>query len=300
MIYKSMKKCFFLVLFFVLFLGVETVFAFDIPEKPQNFVNDYANVLSLEDKNVLETKISNFEKQTTNEIAVVLISSLDGDTIENIAQNIFTKWEIGKKDKNNGVLMLFAMNDRKSRIHTGYGIEGDLTDLATSYLQSDVIAPAFQGGNYYVGINNALDKIIESLKGNNIVPEDYSSSTKNSKISFGFVVFGFVVLQWIIAILARSKSWWFGGILGAVIGGAIWIFASLSTVFSIFEFIIFILLGLGLDYFVSKTYQKTKSAGGHFPWWIGGGGFGGHSGGSGGFGGFGGGFSGGGGSSGSW
>jgi len=280
------------------FVGAHMSLAFDIPDKPQNFVNDYTDTLSAENKTSLENKISNFEKLTTNEIAVVIIPSLDGDVVENIAQNIFTKWSIGKKDKNNGVLILVAMAERKTRIHTGYGVEGDLTDLATSYIQSEIIAPAFRENNYYAGINGTLDKIIEALGGNNIVPEGYSEE-KKSGISFEFILFGFFLLQWLVAILGRSKSWWGGGVVGAVIGVAVWLFASFSFLFSAILFFVFIIFGLGLDFFVSRKYQAVKNAGGHFPWWIGGGGFGGGKSG-GGFGGFGGGFSGGGGSSGSW
>lgn len=296
-----MKKLLFLISFFLLFFGMQTSWAFDIPEKPQNFVNDYTSTLTIEQKSSLETKISNFEKQTTNEIAIVIIPSLDGDTVENVAQDIFTKWGIGKKDKNNGVLVLIAMAEHKTRIHTGYGVEGNLTDIGTSYMQSEIMTPAFREGNYFSGIDGTLDKIIESLNGNNIVPEGYSAANNKSLANWKFyLLFAFFALQWIIAILRRSKSWWGGGIVGGVIGGAIWLFGSLSMIFSITLFLLFVIFGLGLDYIVSKTYQKTKSLGGHFPWWIGGGGLGGGGSSSGGFGGFGGGFSGGGGSSGSW
>lgn len=291
------KFLFFLIPIFAFFIGAQASSAFDIPNKPQNFVNDYASILSAADKNSFENKISNFEKQTGNEIAIIIIPSLDGDTVENVAQNIFAKWGIGKKDKNNGILLLVAMAERRTRIHTGYGVEGDLTDLATSYIQSEIVAPAFQAGDYYSGINGALDKIMESLGGNDIVPEGYSAP-KKSGISFEFIIFVFIALQWIVAILGRSKSWWGGGVLGALIGGAIWLFGSLSFLSSILLFLFLIIFGLGLDFFVSRTYQKVKNSGGHFPWWIGGGGFGGRGGG--GFGGFGGGFSGGGGSSGRW
>ncbi|MCX6751573.1 MAG: TPM domain-containing protein [Candidatus Nomurabacteria bacterium] len=292
-----MKKFLFLVSVLSFFVLAHLSLAFDVPNRPQSFVNDFTNTLSAGDKNSLETKISDFEKQTSNEIAVVIIPSLDGDTVENVAQNIFTKWGIGKKDKNNGVLILVAMAEHKTRIHTGYGVEGDLTDLATSYIQSEIMTPAFRENNYYSGINGAVDKIIENLGGNNIVPEGYSGTEKSGGIDFEFIIF--FALQWIIAILARSKSWWGGGVLGALIGGGIWLFGSFSLFSSIFLFVFLIIFGLGLDFFISRKYQAVKNSGGHFPWWIGGGGFGGGKSG-GGFGGFGGGFSGGGGSSGSW
>ncbi len=216
-----MKRFPFLLFFlqiFAFFVGVRVSSAFDIPNKPQSFVNDYTNTLSAEDKNSLENKISNFEKQTSDEIAVVIVPSLDGDTVENVAQNIFTKWSIGKKDKNNGVLLLVAMAEHKTRIHTGYGVEGDLTDLATSYIQSEIITPAFQAGDYYSGINGAVDKIIETLNGNNIVPENYTPQ-KEININW-WKITAFLIFFIVMAILNRkSKSKWWWIFLGRGGGG---------------------------------------------------------------------------------
>lgn len=300
-----MKKCSFFIanlLALVFLLGAQTSSAFSVPEKPAKSVNDYSGTLSEEEINSLEKKISAFEKETSNEIAVVIIPSLDGDVIENVAQEIFTTWGIGKVEKNNGVLLLVAMEEHKTRIHTGYGVEGDLTDLATSYIQSEVMTPFFREEKYFEGINGALDKMIAALGGTNVVPEDYSAGGgNNSGIDFEFIfIFIFFALQWMAAILGRSKSWWAGGVVGGLIGGGIWFFAGLSLILSISLFILLIIFGLGFDFLVSRSYQKAKSAGKVFPWWIGGGGgFGGGSS-SGGFGGFGGGSSGGGGSSSSW
>ena len=233
------KKFFLCAIFiFVSFIMAHISLAFDVPDKPQNFVNDYTDTLTAEEKNSLEIKIFDFEKQTTNEIAIVIIPSLDGDTVENVAQNIFTKWGIGKKDKNNGVLLLVAMAEHKTRIHTGYGVEGSLTDIGTSYIQSEIMTPAFRENNYFLGINGALDKIIESLNGDDIIPEGYSSNGK-FKISFEFLVFGIFLLQWIIAILGRSKSWWGGGVLGALIGG-VFGFLELFLLFFLFFFLSFL------------------------------------------------------------
>src|SRR3989344_5994281 len=186
-----MQKYFaFLSLFFIPVLAL----AFTVPGKPSMYLNDYAKILTAEQVSTLENKLQSFARQTTNEIAVVTIPSLDGDTIENVAQEIFTKWGIGKADKNNGVLLLISLIDRKTRIHTGYGVEGDLTDIGASYIQSDVITPAFRAGDYFVGINGAVDKMIEVLGGNNIIPEDYSNTPKFN-INWEFiVVLGFILI----------------------------------------------------------------------------------------------------------
>lgn len=275
--------------------------AFVVPDRPTSFVEDYAGVLSGEEKSLLATKVSDFEKNTTNEIAIVIIQSLDGDAIENVAQEIFTKWGIGKKDKNNGVLLLVSLTDRKTRLHTGYGVEGDLTDIGTSYIQSEVVAPAFREGRYFDGIKGAVDKMIEALGGANIVPEDYS--IKNlPRFPLDFIFIMFIVLSQIVtSILARSKSWWGGGVLFGIIGLIIWHFLIYSILLAIPLVVVLIGLGLVFDYFVSKAYSERKNTG-SYPWWFGGGRGGGSSGfgGGGGFGGFGGGMSGGGGSSGRW
>ena len=225
-----------IIVLFSVFIPV-SLLAFTIPAKPSTYVNDYAGMLSPDQVATLETKLENYEKQTTNEIAVVTIPSLDGDVIENVAQDIFTKWGIGKKDKDNGVLLLISFADRKTRIQTGYGVEGDLTDIATSYIQSDIVTPAFRAGDYYVGVDGAVDKIIEALSGTGIVPQDYSASSGNNffnSSNWQFVlIFGFFCFQWIVSLLARSKSWWGGGIVGGVFSLLVWFFLALSFVFTI-------------------------------------------------------------------
>lgn len=287
-----------LYLFLLVFIFPAFVIAVNVSERPTGFVQDYAGMLSAMEKNALETKLQSFENSTTNEIAVVTIPSLDGDTIENVAQEIFTKWGIGKKDKNNGVLVLVSLIDRKTRIHTGYGVEGDLTDIATSYIQSDYITPAFREGKYYEGLDSAVDKIIEALGGANIVPENYSNE-KNSPTNWELIIFIIILgFQWMLAVLSMTKAWWHGGVLGGVVaGGIVWWFG-IAIIGGSFIFVVMILLGLLFDYLVSKSYSKARATG-NYPWFIGGG-RGGFGGSSGGFGGFGGGGSGGGGSSGSW
>jgi uncharacterized protein len=269
-----------------------SVLAFTIPAQPTGFVQDYAHILTADQVATLETKLEAYEKQSTNEIAVVTIQSLDGDTIENVAQDIFTQWGIGKKDKNNGVLFLISVGDRKTRIHTGYGVEGNLTDIGTSYIQSDIVKPAFRSGDYYGGINSAVDTMIESLGGADIVPKDFTPTFTPGK-NWDLVFFvGFVILQFIGAILGKSKSWWAGGVLGGIIGGIMWFFDILHITRGgyIVITIVLVFFGLVFDLVLSRA-RGARDKAGMPPWWFflgGGKGGGGSSGG--GFGGFGGGW----------
>jgi uncharacterized protein len=285
-----------------LFLAVASpAFAYYNPGTPAGFVNDFADVIDDEAQQTLEQRLTAFEKETSNEISVATINSLQGDYIENFAEKLFKEWGIGQKDKDNGVLVLVAVEDRKMRIEVGYGLEGALTDAQSNWIINNEMKPAFQQGDYGAGIAAAVNEIIGATQGE-YVPSDSSNADSGSggwDWSFIFWVV-IVVFMWLASILGRSKSWWAGGVIGAVAGviiALIWGFLWLG-VGSIIGLTIF---GLLFDFIISKNYRAAKATGKNLPWWFGGGGFGsGGFGGGGGFGGFGGGMSGGGGSSGSW
>jgi uncharacterized protein len=266
------------------------------PGVPTGFVNDYTATLTVTQKQQLENKLAQFEKDSSNEISIVIIKDLQGDTVENFSEKLFKDWGIGKKGKDNGALIFIAKDDRKMRIEVGYGLEGVLTDAQSNWITNNILKPAFQSNDFYKGINEASDKIIEATKGES-VPNSESSKTNlpanNWDIIIGIGLFGFI---WLSSILGRSKSWWLGGVLGVIIGVVIGIIKGFLY-FGIISIIILLPAGLLFDYIVSKQYKTSKSRG-QIPWWIGGGRWGGGSSGS--FGGFGGGMSGGGGASGSW
>src|SRR3990170_5163094 len=119
---------------------------------PIGYVNDFAGVLSQEMENSLEDRLSSFTASTSNEIAVVTLSSLEGETVEGAAVKLFEEWGIGDKDKDNGVLLLVAINDRQMRIEVGYGLEPVLTDSRSGNIIRDQITPLFKAGNYEGGI----------------------------------------------------------------------------------------------------------------------------------------------------
>jgi uncharacterized protein len=218
---------------------------------------------------------------------------LGDETIDTYAYRLFQEWGIGKKGKDNGLLIIFSMNDRKMRIEVGYGLEPYITDAQSSNIIRNTLTPAFKNGDYYGGIRLSVEQIIRILNGEvNVLPNDNSNSKPHEDIFF-WIIFIFI---WLASILGRSKSWWFGGVIGAIAGIVIG-FVYKSLIIGIIFTIILIIVGLIFDYIVSKAYQKSLLRGNAHPWWIGGGRGGGFGGG---FGGFGGGGSGGGGSSGGW
>ena len=129
----------------------------------QGFLNDYTNTLTEEWKVRTLQLITNVESETTCEIAVAVIDKLNGISIEEYAVGLFNKWGVGKKDKDNGVLLLVAMDDRELRIEVGYGLEGVITDLEAKEIIDDVILPRFKENNYSSGIYNGVVEITNKI-----------------------------------------------------------------------------------------------------------------------------------------
>lgn len=295
------KKIFFLLL---LFWGIQSItsYAYYSLGQPTGFVNDYANILTNTDKTALEQLLSNYQKTSSNEVVIVTINSLEDDTIENFANKLFREWGIGNKEKDNGLLFLIAIEDRKMRIETGYGLEPYLTDLQTFWIQEKEVKPYFKQNQYAEGIKVGAEKIIAGLSGTETIPSlENDEDDWGGWVGFGFILFWVIIaplISWLVSIFGRSKSWWLGGVVGSIIGLIIWLIAGTFFLFPLLG-----IIGLLFDYVVSKNYKKP----GKTSWWAGGNktfwdswGSGSSGGGGSSFGGFGGGSSGGGGSSSSW
>lgn len=299
-----MSKYFFSLLALILlpaFLFLTSItYASHIPT-PSGYINDFAGVLTFDQKLSLENSLRAYDQKTTNEIAVAIVKSLDGGDITDFTVRTFEEWKIGKKGEDNGVLFLVAVDDRKMRIEVGYGLEPYLTDAQAGDIIRNVVAPDFQKGNYYQGISKGISAIENSL--GNTPPSKYAriiNSAKNIGANLlklpihaiGTLVF-FVI--YILSYMARTKSIWLGGIVGIGIG-ALWGFITTSLVNGIIALLIFGSVGLLLDWWLSKVFSSRLKNHKGTGWWATGGGFSR----GGGFGGFGGGRSGGGGASGGW
>ena len=234
------------------------------PNPPQ-LVNDVAGILSPEEKATLENKLVAIDDSSSNQIAVVILPTLDGYPIEDYATKLFREWGIGNKKTNNGILLLVAINDRKVRIEVGYGLEGAIPDITANSIIDNDIKTAFRARAYYDGIDKATDDIAKAAIG-----EYKNARTKRTKDTGGSGVLLFIIIAIIIiSIVGRS-----GGNGGSNIGGGG--FSDIAT-------------GMLLGSLLNGGGRRGGDWGGN------GGGFGG-----GGFGGFGGGSSGGGGASGGW
>lgn len=270
--------------------------AYTSPGSPTGFVNDFAGVLSEDDERTIDEDLAQFRSDTSNELVVATIDTIDGDTIENYANRLFREWGIGDSEKNNGVLLLIVTGDRLVRIEVGYGLEGAITDLESGRIIDGVLVPRFREGDYAGGIIEAATALKEAAQGEYNTP--YQQPVTNKFRASDFLFFGVFVLTWVGSFLARSKSWWAGGVVGAVIAAVFWLLNDVLVI-KIAATVLAPTLGLLFDYVVSRNYQANIARGGNGGFFSTRGGFGG-GGSGGGFGGFSGGSSGGGGSSGSW
>lgn len=305
-----LQKLFLSILFFILIIPV-SVLGFEIPNKPVGFVNDFANLYSADFRNKLETNLENFNQKTTVEISVTTIPSLDNQTIEEMSTAIFEKWKIGKKGKDNGLLLLISKNEHKVRIEVGYGLEPIITDGRAGRIIREQISPRFKAGNFEDGTWTAISQIeddIASQKGpdqienlHNQIKDFFWPVTKViAELLFrsGFIILIFPLMAYLGAFLGRSKDIWPGGLIGGILGLILGlVFGTLIAL--LLSTVILSTLGLFLDYLLSKNYKQRIQAGHPTDFWSSGGGFWG-GGGGGGFSGFGGGSSGGGGASGDW
>lgn len=263
-------------------------------------VIDEAHVLTASQKAHLQTQLRRIYDDGLAQMAVVIVPTTDGMDIFDYAINVANRWQLGQKDTDEGILMVVAINDRKLRIVTGYGVEGVLPDAILNRIIREQITPAFKTGEYAQGLSAGIAKIDERLRADpqTLARADAQQINTDEDISvvpfFIFAIFFGTVLS---------------GVLGRFLGASVSTggFVLLTTLLGVglltaigAGILLWVLLILGVFSNGSRR-GSTYGSGGFGSGGFGGGGFGGGAGGfgSGGFGGGGGSF-GGGGAGGSW
>jgi uncharacterized protein len=152
-------------------LGVVAALLLAAPAAAQTFpalsgrVVDEAGILDASTRATLTANLAALEAKTTDQLVVVTLKSLQGLTIEDYGVRLGRQWQIGQKDKNNGVLLIVAPTDRKVRIEVGYGLEGELPDAVASFIIQQSILPRFRANDMPGGIVRGADDIVRVLTG---------------------------------------------------------------------------------------------------------------------------------------
>ena len=192
--------------------------AFDIPAKPAARVNDYALVLDDASKAAIEGKLAEFERESSNQVVVAIIPSLDGQAIEDLAVRVVETWGLGQKDRNNGVLLLVAMSDRRARIEVGYGLEDRLTDALSRRILEDRLFPAFRKGDPAAGVLATCDGIIAATRGAYVSPPRKRKATPLISVLLPLTI----LIVFILIGLQRGSGMTGGGRRRTYRSGPIW------------------------------------------------------------------------------
>ncbi|MFA7406058.1 MAG: TPM domain-containing protein [Pelobacteraceae bacterium] len=177
-------------------------------------VNDLARMLSPESLQRLEQKLAAFERETSNQVVVLTVPTLQGDDIDQFSIRVADAWKIGQKGRDNGVLLIIAQAERKVRIEVGMGLQGVLPDITAGRIIRDTMRPYMKDNNYDQGIAAGVDSIIAATKGEfkGTGQPARHQAAKKSAPSFLTMLLGAVVAVAVLGLFSR----YLGGAAGAV------------------------------------------------------------------------------------
>lgn len=236
-----------------------------VPELTNRVMDQYGILDSIQ-VNALEDKLLSLETKKGSQLAILIISSTEGESIEQFSLRVVENWKLGRKSIDDGILILVAINDRKMRIEVGYGLEGILPDAICKRIISEQMKPHFKEKNYYEGIDNAVNSITSIINGEPLPPPVKRHGSKKTKSEgFGGVVFSglFIILfgSWIGGKFASSFSRSIVSILFSVLGAFILVSqfgnAGFSSSFmGLILFVVFLFLLIFIILWLSQKFYN--------------------------------------------
>ena len=174
-------------------------------------VNDTAEMLSFGTINELEMLLQEHENATSNQVVVLTIPKLEDLTLEEFSMKVVETWKLGQADKDNGVLLLIARDDRKLRIEVGDGLEGALTDAVSSSIIRNEITPKFREGNFDEGVKAGVRAILAAIGGQYQASQDSGGAPMGFVgVALGMMIFTIVVgLFTFIGVVTKGFISWF-------------------------------------------------------------------------------------------
>lgn len=177
----------------------------------RQYVTDPSAILSTAARDSINLMLGQLEKGSGIEVAVVMLPSIGNDDIFDFAHNLFRKWGIGKKKENNGLLVLFVMDQHKVRFTTGYGLEGALTDALSKRIQMNEMVPAFKEGKWDEGMMKGVRATVAILKGE-VAADQYGATSANGNdeelTTFDIIAISmvFIIIILVIVLACRDKK----------------------------------------------------------------------------------------------
>ena len=215
-----LKKTISLFIFILTITASLTIAELKVPKLTSRVV-DRTGMLSAQDNRQIETVIKQFEAATKGQMAVLIIPSLKGDSLELYSMRVAEEWKIGYKGQDNGLLLLISKNDHKMRLEVGYGFEGNINDARAGDIIRG-IGPYFRAGRFADGINFAVLRSQEIITGNKAaIPPPPPRQLINKKTKAISPFFIFLIIYIIISIFGRRRGFFLyaGGLGRSGFGG---------------------------------------------------------------------------------
>ena len=200
-----MKKIKFLSIILLVFVFASSGFALSVP-KLTNPIVDNASLISDGVELNLNQQLMDLSDSTGAQLAILTIPTLDGEVLESYSMKVVEDWKLGSAEKDTGVLLLIALEERSIRIEVGYGLEGVLTDTKCGLIIRNVIAPEFRNGNYQSGIVNAINNIVGLVKNDESLVSKKVLSEDTGMDPGGFIFAGIALLYGFIFVMAVLSS----------------------------------------------------------------------------------------------
>ncbi|BFU94634.1 MAG: conserved protein of unknown function [Nitrospira sp.] len=210
-----------LLVLITLLLVAIPLFALEVPPLTGRVV-DSAHVLPTSDVDSLTASLKAHEEKTTNQVAVLIVPSLESEPLEEYAHRVATSWKLGQRGADNGVLLLIAVKERRLRIEVGYGLEGTLTDLRSAHIIRDEIVPRFKVGDMSGGVRAGTEAILKTIegtyeaKGRSAARRGWGQETDALQLVFIGVVVGFLAGIVLSQGLRRTRAL-FGSLLAYLV-----------------------------------------------------------------------------------
>ena len=228
----------------ILFFLTTQLFAQTVPDRPspQRLVNnlsaEFQNYLTDEETTLLENKLEGFSNETSNQVCIVIIDSLWGFSAADFTERILTTWGVGKKDKNNGIVILIkpsgGAGERDAFIGTGYGLEGAIPDLTCKKIVDNELIPNLKNGESYKALDEATTVLMALAKGE-YNSKDYSKRINGTGVwNWKYIILAIIILISVARIFRKSGfssytgggryygGGGFGGFGGGSSGGGGW------------------------------------------------------------------------------
>lgn len=204
------KNLFLIVVVLIILPGGAGYAQQDMPEKPTAWVNDYAGILSASERRSLDNRLSELQQRSSNQIFIALFTRLpENSYLEDYVVKLYEKWRPGLAEQDNGILIAVFVQNRELKIEVGYGLEDVVTDAQAGALIRNIIAPEFKRGDYYAGLNAALDQLIPAVEGKYQLPVPQENKKKKG-IPIEFLITGFFIFIVLSRLLRGKQSTGYG------------------------------------------------------------------------------------------